>query len=360
MASLQRRLPQKHFFLVASAVCIFLFWITHRGSAHPRDGKRVTTSQPKASPESFSNSQGELPCRSLPGAEDVLVVLKTGSTEIQDKLPIHVNTTLRCYPNYLIFSDHAETFHGESVLDALEYVDPDIKEHNPDFEIYRRLQKGGRSALKPSELSGPFSRPPPATGKPDNPGWKLDKWKFLPMVNRTLHEYPDMKWYVFIETDTYIFWQTLLNYLAALDWTKPYYVGGQIWIGDIEFGHGGAGFMVSRPALEQVVAEFVERQQYWEDFTNGHWAGDCVLGKTFKDSGTPLLRAWPIWQGDDIGNMNYARDDNSRRLWCSPTVSYHHLSPFAVEDIWNFEQEWIASTKGVSTYHPHVFLVTSY
>lgn len=290
-----------------------------------------------------------LSCRDLPGAEDVVVVLKTGSTELADKLPIHLNTTLRCYPNYLIFSDYAETFHGESVLDALEYVAPEVKENNHDFEIYRRLQKGGgRSALKPTELSGPFSKPPPATGKPDNPGWKLDKWKFLPMVNRTLHEYPDKKWYVFIETDTYIFWQTLLNYMGALDPTKPYYIGGQIWIGDIEFAHGGAGFAASRPAVEQVVSDFVERQKYWEDFTNGHWAGDCVLGKSFRDNGTPLLRAWPIWQGDDIGNMNYARDDNAQRLWCRPTVSYHHMSPFAVEDMWLFEQEWIADTKGVS------------
>jgi hypothetical protein len=167
------------------------------------------------------------------------------------------------------------------------------------------------------------------------------------MINRTLHEYPGMKWYVFIETDTYILWQTLLNYLKVLDWTKPYYVGGQIWIGDILFAHGGAGFVVSRPALEQVVSMFVADPIGWEDFTNSQWAGDCVLGKAFKDAQAPLTPAWPIWQGDDIGYMNYARDDNAHRLWCRPTVSYHHLSPAAIEDMWLFEQEWIERTAGV-------------
>ena len=345
----RRRMPQKSFFLVVSGILIFFFWITHRNS--PPIGPPLDRAQnrPPTETEFSKLPGGDLPCRSLPGAEDVLMVLKTGSTELQDKLPIHLTTTLRCYPNYVIFSDYEEDYHGEHILDALDNVDPQLKKDHPDFELWRRLQSaGGRSALKPSERSGPISRPQGNTGKPSNPGWKLDKWKFLPMMNRTLVEYPEMKWYVFFETDTYILWQTLLNYLRALDWTKPYYVGGQIWIGDIVFAHGGTGFAVSRPALTQVVNMFRENQKEWEDFTNGHWAGDCVLGKAFKDSGAPLLYAWPIWQADDVGNMNYERVDNGHRLWCKPSVSYHHLSPSVVEEMWGFEQEWISKNLDVS------------
>ena len=47
----------------------------------------------------------ELPCHDLPGANETLVVLKTGAGEIEEKLPIHLNTTFRCYPNTVIFSD---------------------------------------------------------------------------------------------------------------------------------------------------------------------------------------------------------------------------------------------------------------
>ena len=348
MLSLLRRLPQKSIFFVASAFCILVFLLVHRDyHTEPSITWSPDDYVEAADKHGLSNSD-PLPCRQLPGAEDVLVVLKTGATEFEDKLPIHLNTTLRCYPNYLIFSDYAETYEGIQILDALEFVSDELKESHQDFGLYRRLRKaGGRSAVRARERSGPLSRPPGPQGKQQNPGWKLDKWKFLPMVNRTLHEYPDMKWYVFIETDTYILWQTLLNYLKALDWTKPYYIGGQIWIGTILFAHGGAGFVVSRPALEQVVSTFVADPNGWEDFTNSQWAGDCVLGKVFKDAGAPLTEAWPIWQGDDIGFMNYARDDKSHRLWCRPSVSYHHLSPVAIEDMWLFEQEWIASTAGV-------------
>ncbi|KAI5271716.1 hypothetical protein E4T47_04985 [Aureobasidium subglaciale] len=160
------------------------------------------------------------------------------------------------------------------------------------------------------------------------------------MVNRTLYEYPDKKWYVFVETDTFIFWQTLLVYLSHLDWTKPYYLGGQINIGDVEFGQGGNGYVVSRPALEKVVSHYQTHQKEYEDFTEGHWADDCVLGKALKDSGTSVTRAWPIFQGDPVRNMNY----RPGAQLCQPTVSYHHVSPSVIQDLYDFEKSWMAET----------------
>jgi hypothetical protein len=161
------------------------------------------------------------------------------------------------------------------------------------------------------------------------------------MMNRTLHEYPLKKWYVFVETDTFLFWHSLLEYLSRLEWQKPHYLGAQINIGDIAFAHGGAGFVASRPAMEQVVGMFAARQKEWEDFTDGHWAGDCVLGKAFKDSGTRLLGAFPIFQGDPVGNMNYATNN----MWCGPTVSYHHSSPSIVRDLFEFQEQSIAQAQ---------------
>jgi hypothetical protein len=284
-----------------------------------------------------------LPCSELPGANDTVVVMKTGSTELQDKLPVHLRTTLRCFSNHMIFSDFAEQYQNEHILDALEDVDPTIKATHPDFALYRQLQQAGRTSLDPAELSGPVSLPQEGTtGNLGNPGWRLDKWKFLPMARRTLQEYPDKQWYVFTETDTYLFWGTLLAYLAALDPSKPYYLGSQSQIDDVIFAHGGSGFVASRSALTMAVANYTADQEQWETFTADHWAGDCVLGKAFKDSGTSLTWAWPIWQGDKVGTMDYVRVDYGRALWCSPTISYHHLSPSAVEDLWNFEQAWFS------------------
>jgi len=301
-------------------------------------------------------SAATLPCHDLPGANETLVVLKTGADEIEEKLPIHLQTSFRCYPNSVIFSDFGETFMDHTIVDALEDVDPEVKDHHPDFELYRKLQRSGQAALAPPELSGPSSRSSSPNGKPTVPGWTLDKYKFLPMMRKTLELHPNKLWYVFVEADTYIFWTSLLAYTAALNSAEPHYIGGQTWIGDVEFAHGGTGFLVSRRALEMVVAEYIKHKSDWEAFTTGHWAGDCVLGKAFRDAGVPLAAAWPIWQGDEVGNMNYDRVDNGdRRQWCSPTVSYHHLSIPAIRDLWEFEQKWIADhAENVSAFVPLV------
>jgi hypothetical protein len=169
------------------------------------------------------------------------------------------------------------------------------------------------------------------------------------MVNRTLHEYPDKKWYIFVEADSFIFWRSTLQYIALLDHTKPQYSGSQMFIGDVLFAHGGSGFFVSQPAMKLAVDFYASHQEEIEKFTDGHWAGDCVLGKVFKDAGVPFTNSWPIFQRDYPGILAYAKPDGrpvaneKTRVWCYPTISYHHLSPETVEDLWYFEQRWFKS-----------------
>ena len=296
-----------------------------------------------------------LACRSLPGANETLVVLKTGATELEAKVLVHLSTTLQCYPHRLLFSDTAEALKDQPIIDALESVSSHVRENHPDFELYRWLRDHGRGVLASDEILGMVNETGDEswTGHAENPGWKLDKWKFLPMVNRTLHEYPEMKWYVFIEADTYILWASLLEYLATLDHSKPYYAGVKVFIGEVGFAHGGSGFIVSQPAMRLVVDHFNTHQRELEEFTDGHWAGDCVLGKAFTDADVQLTDAWPIMQGDYPGIVPYVTPDGrpmpftDERIWCNPTISYHHMEPAMVEDLWQFEQQWLLHVKEV-------------
>ena len=295
----------------------------------------------------FDHSTPPLPCRSLPGANETLIVLRTGSTELASRLPTHLSTSLRCFPNYLIFSDVEETYHGEHIFDALENVSSNIQETNPDFELHRRLRKGGRAALNPSELAGSPDKYASKTGKAENQGWKIDKWKFLPMLKRTLHQHPNMKWYVFTEADGFLLASTLQQYLATLDSTQPIYAGKPMQIGPDVFAHGGSGFVVSQPAMWKLVNYYTAHKTAIEEITENHWAGDCVLGKTFADAGVPLTYAWPSFQSDYPGLVEYtrtdARPDGAKlRVWCTTPVSYHHMSGAQVEEMWNYEQNWMA------------------
>lgn len=295
-----------------------------------------------------------LPCSNLEGANDTLVVLRTGSTEIDDRLLVHLSTSLRCFSQYLIFSDLEEHYHGEHIIDALSSVSDDIKASHEDFEIYRRLQHHGRAILDPSELSGSPEEFEKMSGNAQNPGWKLDKWKFMPMINRTMHEHPDMKWYVFIEADTFLLWSMLLQYLSLLDHTKPYYLGAGTCLGEHLFAHGGSGFVVSQPAMRQVTQHYTVHKAEIEALTDREWAGDYVLGKTFNDAGVPCTDAWPHFQGDYPGLVAYAGPDGrygpaaSLREWCVPTISYHHMSLGMIRRLWDFEQQWIMAHENVS------------
>lgn len=288
----------------------------------------------------------ELPCQKLKGGEDVLVVMRTGATEIKDKLPAHLKTTFKCYQDYIILSDYEEEFEGHQVHDLLADMDDDVKNLHPDFELWRRLKTNGRETLDDSELSGAVSEESGSVGKLGNEGWRLDKWKFLPMANRTMELYPNKKWYVFVEPDTYLMWSNLLDWLQHLDPTEPLYYGSEVQISDDVFAHGGSSFLISNPALSRAAHLYQDRTSDWHTLTSSHWAGDCILGKALRETGTPLTWAWPMFQGGNPHTMDFAEDKNDgRSLWCAPAISYHHLTPSEIEGMFAFEQDWLRVTQ---------------
>lgn len=319
------------------SVVLGLFLIYHFISIRPNLPRPLSTvrsnlqqqQQPKQKPDTHSD------CPLLPGIEDVLVVMKTGVTEALDKVPVHFETTLRCIPNYVIFSDFEEEIAGVRIHDALRNMDPEVKRTVPDFDLYNRLQKLGRKGLGTQDFADEANS---AIGKPNNPGWKLDKWKFLPMVRETLRYKNDAKWYVFMEADTYFAWPTLLEWLSNYDPQKPLYIGTETQIADVIFAHGGSGFIISHPALQLAVDEYAARSVELDMFTDEHWAGDCVLGKVLLDAGVPLTYSWPILQNSNIGELDPFTAGFYRQPWCFPAVAFHHLSSQDIRNLWEFEQ----------------------
>lgn len=305
-------------------------------------------------------SKAVLPsCKHLAENNETLFILRTGVAQIAERIPIHFSTSLRCFPQHVIFSDYAETFLGEEVLDALEFVNPDIVANDSDFELYRRVKNFGRAGLDQSELSGNGSRASSSTGHTEIPGWKLDKWKFVPMVNRMLYEYPDMKWYVFAEGDTFVLWSTLQAYLASIDHTQPHYLGSSTNIGDDPaFAYGGAGFVVSRPAMQMIADYYNAHKAVVEAITQASWAGDAVLGKVFFDAGVPVKGIWPMLHGESTSRALFARPYNpgvpkeAEQVWCYPAASLHHMSSDAVDSLWHFEQQWLEQRVNVSLSKP--------
>ncbi|GLA50750.1 hypothetical protein AnigIFM63604_007065 [Aspergillus niger] len=276
-------------------------------------------------------------CPSRPDLDNILVVLKTGVTESRTKVPIHLSTTLRCIPNHVLFSDYVEQLSPNHFThDVLASLSPALLNHNPELDLYRRVRAEGPAALTPADLNPDVNTP---IGKPNNPGWKLDKWKFLPMLDEALRVKPDASWYIFLEADTYLVWDNFLQWLRRFDPSKPWYLGNQMQIVDAIFAHGGSGFALSRPALVQAVNQRKRTSDGWERAVAEHWAGDCMLGILLENVGVDLTWSWPMLQIAPPEEMDYFSIGYAKRPWCYPAVSFHHLDEQGIRQLDDLERQ---------------------
>lgn len=269
-------------------------------------------------------------CVGLDGLRDLVIVLKTGASEIYDKLPIHFVTTFACRPDFLIYSDVEQDFGRVKVRDALAMVSEEMKGGH-EFAQYRLLLshvgKGGDAARFKGEQS-----------------WKLDKYKFLPMISDAYDRYgAEKKWFVFMEADTYLSMHNLLLWLAELHPRSSIYAGAQILIGGTEFAHGGSGFLLSAPAARTITEAYRSDPRAWDQRMSGECCGDKILGDVLKSADPPVgvLRSFPIIQGETPSSLDW-----SPIHWCMPAVSWHHADATTVDKLWNFDRNWRAR-KGV-------------
>lgn len=125
--------------------------------------------------------------------------MKTGSGEAA-KTKAHLEADSSCITNMLVFSDLEETVGNHHFIDILADLPPSYYD-NEDFAVYS-AQKQAHSEGKPVGYSAE--------------GWKLDRFKFLPMVDKAYQMRPNADWYVFIEADVYYFWGMSFKSLSLL------------------------------------------------------------------------------------------------------------------------------------------------
>ncbi|KAL4878239.1 hypothetical protein BJY04DRAFT_209443 [Aspergillus karnatakaensis] len=302
--------------------------------------------------QTTSDNDRTTSCGFPQGLEDTFVILKTGATEALSKVPVHFETTFRCVKHYAIFSDYEEEISGVRTRDILRSISEQTTQTNPDFEIYNRLHTSGRDGLIDDDWNdvenGPY-------GKLGNPGWKLDKWKFVPMIDEALLIKPEAHWYVFIEADTYVIWRNMAQWLSRLDWNRPYYLGVPMQMNNEVFAYGGAGIVLSGAAMRLISQYRSANFAAVEHMTADDWAGDHVLGKILDDIGISLVWAWPMLSATSVWEFEHFIELYGRRPWCFPAVSYHHMSPHDIQDLWRFEQQWFRYKKDSVLLHKDIF-----
>lgn len=269
-----------------------------------------------------SNSYTHLPAGSLTTAEDVVIIIKTGATEIYRALPIQLITTLTHFPNHLLFSDHEQQIAQYRVQDALDEVSEAIMSANEDFELYLNQKKFIALGQSPEklELKG---------------GWALDRYKNIHMMKKTWQQMPNAKWYLFIDADTYVMPSNLLPYLGRLDHSKKLYMGDLYVINDMRFAQGGTGYVISHSAMQYVMRQDPDMPQKFEQMAKENCCGDLVIGAVMKTHGIPLSETYPNFCGEGPGRIGFLPKNH-----CQPVVTMHHMLPSEISDMWTFERSF--------------------
>lgn len=270
------------------------------------------------------------PCDGFPDTSDILLIMKTGATEAYDKLPIHFLTTLKCAKDVIIFSDSEMQMGDYHLIDTLDEIGDDVKKDNGDFNLYSTLKEYERFHQDPRAL------------KNGGNGWTLDKYKFLPMMVRTWRHREDAKWYVFLEADSGINWYNLRTFLDKLNSEKPYYIGSPTYL-DIEFAHGGTGYIISGAAMRKAVGGHPDIQKKYDSDIKPWCCGDRIIARVLLDEGIKLTKAWPMLNGEKPLTLPFGENQ-----WCQPVITMHHMTAQEVSQVWNYQQRRLAAGNTVS------------
>ncbi|PKS05588.1 hypothetical protein jhhlp_008106 [Lomentospora prolificans] len=295
----------------------------------------------------FSTTQQSDPlCAHHPDTSNIAVVMKTGATESFARLPTQFMTTLRCIDDFLVFSDMNQTIAGVEVLDSLDEMLESAKEGNPDFDLYR------------TQMACDVDQAP-CTSALDraDAGWKLDKYKNIHMAEKTWKRMPNKDWYLYIDADTYVLWNTLVMWLKTLDPNKKLYLGSVAMLGDFPFAHGGSGYILSRAAMEAFVGENPGVANKYDEDVHNHCCGDFLLSKALKETtGVPVTGVWPTINGEKPYTLPYGDSH-----WCHPITTMHHMSAEEISSFWEYEtlryDEALKATAPGSKFNPEPVLI---
>lgn len=208
--------------------------------------------------------------------KDIALILKTGYEVYAERLPSQLETFASARygispNNTIIVSDFEKTieftdWHVHDVIAGFPWTET-LKE-TEKYRIYQAQLVNISSNVPVPEVIAP-----PGT---NNEGWRLDAMKFIPGYKLAAETFPDAKWTVGVDDDTYVIWDNLLAFLSMLEHTKPLYIGAPCMMppSEIVFAHGGSVVVTSQAAMRQRFIEKTEGLRRWQEESLKWCCGD--------------------------------------------------------------------------------------
>jgi hypothetical protein len=145
----------------------------------------------------------------------------------------------------------------------------------------------------------------------------------------TYQKYPDKRWYLLVDDDTFIVQPSLKPLLEHLDPQQPHYLGNAVGDFKARFAHGGSAVILSHEAMRLLISNLRALASVYVDSLDETW-GDRLLAKALLKLGIHLDEAYSHLFNGEPPLLSKIRAD---RL-CSPVISFHKLpSPAAMRDV---------------------------
>lgn len=328
--------------IVWTVVAIWTIFLLYRGHqigdfkgvffAHPNDiqsqyyERNTSQTFPPLKPNEQIIESTDL-CSNFPSdmLEHVQIVMKTGVSQRQ-KNEAHFSSDTSCISNLIVVSDLEEQVMGRHFVDVLAPLGPAYQRHE-DFAAYheqKKMHEDGFVAVSQG-------------------GWKLDRFKFLPMVNLAWQKNPHARWYVFLEADVYIFWDNLFRLLEQMNSNDTHYLGSAAPGADhVWFAYGGAGIVLSHRLMFDLVGDGTVLSERFQKWALEDCCGDAVLAYAILNkTGVRLENLYPMFSGEDIEGMRI----NEER-WCVPLISLHRMTEETLQSVWQWERTRSSSQVG--------------
>ncbi|CCG85034.1 protein of unknown function [Taphrina deformans PYCC 5710] len=293
-------------------------------SATGEIASRPWTLKPTASKYSFLGTDHAGQTYTTPSMDEVILILKSGRSTPADRLEAQLATFAsskygRTPQNTLIVSDSNKTVVADgyewNVVDVVARLShlPQITE-SEKYKVYMQ-----QNALADAKQSTTTSDPPGS----NNAGWTLDALKFLPAYSLAAEMFPNAKWFVGLDDDNYLFWDSLLEFLALLDHNEKLYIGSPSWLvaNNVKFIHGGSVTISSRAAIR---ARFIDSAAELDKFHKAATelcCGDGVLAMAYAEAGIqPNDKFSDLFNGENLSTARVTFQNV-----CKPVMGLHHL-----------------------------------
>ncbi|PWZ03728.1 hypothetical protein BCV70DRAFT_154778 [Testicularia cyperi] len=265
--------------------------------------------------------------------DDILLITKVGASTVHKRLMIHLaeQPLSNLYiPNKFYVSDWPVKLGPIEFYDALANVSDTVKE----LDEFKHLRHEMSALLQSNQDLDDMSE--------KDGGWKLDKYKFLPMMGEAYRRFPNVKWYVMVEADTFLFWNQLVKWLATLNENKQLLIGHPSFCDydgkSTMFTHGGSGIVMSKGLIEATYGQDPEYEHNHDELIKKSAFGDALLSKSFYDAPKVHLTELSKEGGEKFNSDPPRILKFLRSNWCTPIMTFHHVTPADTAHLYEFQR----------------------